>query len=114
MIATSPHPEGERLHEDPADQIFVVIAAARDVDDAAEDIGEQQHEHQRLQRHVEQLLRDLADVGELPLGQDPGVGGQPARAGGPGGRLGQWGGDSNGVGVHAAASSRARGEVRES
>ena len=62
------HPEGEGLHEDAADQVLVVVAAG-DGDHAAEDEREQQHEHQRLQRDVEQLLGDLADVLEVAAGQ---------------------------------------------
>ena len=53
--------EGERLHEDAAEQVLAVVAAG-DGDHAAEDEREQQHEHDRLQRDVEQLLGDLADV----------------------------------------------------
>ena len=56
--------EGERLDQDPADQVLVVAAAGHG-DHAAEDVREQQHEHQRLQRDVEQLLGDLADVLEV-------------------------------------------------
>ena len=64
--------EGERLHEDAADQVLAV-AAAGDVDRAAEDVREQQHEHQRLQRDVEQLLGDLADVLEVAPGEHEAV-----------------------------------------
>ena len=54
-------PKAERLHEDAADEVLAVVAAA-DGDGAAEDEREQQHEHQRLQGDVEQLLGDLPDV----------------------------------------------------
>ena len=66
-------PEGEGLDEDPADQVLVVVAAG-ERDRAAEDVGEQQHEHQRLDRDVEQLLGDLADVREVAPGEDEAVG----------------------------------------
>ena len=74
-------PKRERLHEDAADQVVRVVAAG-DVDDAAEDEREQQHEHDRLQRHVEQLLGDLADVLEVAAGQREAVRHEPAGADG--------------------------------
>jgi hypothetical protein len=72
------HPEGERLHEDPANQVLVVRAAG-DVDHTAEHVGEQQHEHQRLQRHVEQLLGDLPDVLQVAARERERVGQGPAQ-----------------------------------
>ena len=64
-----PHdPEGERLDEHAADHVLAVAAAGH-VDHAAEDVGEEQHEHHRLQRHVEQLLGDLPDVLEVAAGE---------------------------------------------
>ena len=60
-VAGPVEPERERLDQDAADDVLAVVAAA-DRDRAAEHVREQQHEHQRLQRDVEQLLGDLADV----------------------------------------------------
>ena len=60
-VAGPDEAERERLDEDAADQVLAV-AAALHRDRAAEHVREQQHEHQRLQRDVEQLLGDLADV----------------------------------------------------
>ena len=74
------HPEGERLDEDAADEVLAVVAAV-DVDGAAEHVGEQQHEHQRLHRDVEQLLGDLADVLDVAAGEHERVGHQRAQAG---------------------------------
>ena len=54
--------EHDRLGEDPAHQELLVAAAVRDVDRAAEDEREQQHEHDRLDRRVGQLLRLAAHV----------------------------------------------------
>src|SRR5262249_20249882 len=52
--------ERQRLDEDAADEVLAVVAADRHR--PAEDVREKQHEHQRLQRDVEQLFGDLADV----------------------------------------------------
>ena len=70
-------PEGQRLDEDAADDVLAV-AAAVDRDRAAEHVREQQHEHQRLDRDVEQLLGDLADVLDVAAGEHERV--APARA----------------------------------
>src|SRR5262249_26551731 len=72
-------PEGDRLHQDSADQVLAVLAV-RHADHATEDEAEQQHEHQRLEGHVEELLGDLADVGEVASRDLDAVGEQPTGA----------------------------------
>ena len=49
-------------------------------DHAAEDEREQQHEHDRLQRHVEQLLGDLPDVREVAARDQQRVDGERGHA----------------------------------
>ncbi len=96
--------ERQRLDEDAADEVLAVVAADRHR--PAEDVREQQHEHQRLQRDVEQLLGDLADVGDLASGEHHGVappGAEPAaRSDVDGSDRGGVGGERGG---HATASS---------
>ena len=53
-------------------QVLAVVAALHG-DRAAEHVREQQHEHQRLQGDVEQLLGDLADVLDVAAGEHQGV-----------------------------------------
>ena len=48
--------------------------AARHRDHAAEHVAEQQHEHERLERHVHQLFRDLLDVLEVAPREHKAVG----------------------------------------
>ena len=55
---------------------YSLYPAPLDVDGAAEHVGEQQHEHQRLDRDVGQLLGNLADVLEVAAGEDRAVGQQ--------------------------------------
>ena len=64
--------EREALDEDAADR-GTRGSCCRHADRAAEHVGEQQHEHQRLDRDVEQLLGDLADVLHVATGVDQGV-----------------------------------------
>src|SRR5690606_11442706 len=87
--------------EDAAHQELAVVALARHVDGAAEDVAEQQHEHDRLDRGVAQRLGLALHVDEAALGDDPHVVEDPAgllqvAAGGARGERG---------GGHAASSS---------
>jgi hypothetical protein len=65
--------EHDRLGEDPAHQELLVAAAARHADRAAEHVGEQQHEDDRLDRRVRQRLRLAADVLDAAAGDHPRV-----------------------------------------
>src|SRR5690606_40338989 len=53
--------EGERLDEDPAHQVLAV-AAPVDADRAAEDVGEQQHEHEGLDGDVERSEEHTSEL----------------------------------------------------
>src|SRR5712691_8279010 len=65
--------EHDRLHDDPRDQ-EVDVADPGDVDGAAEDVAEQQHEHDRLDGGEDQQLGGAGDVGQVATGDDQGVG----------------------------------------
>src|ERR671918_471675 len=70
------HPEcGEhdRLGEDATHQELAVVTAAGHVDGAAEHVGEQQREHDRLNRGVAQLLGLALHVDQPAPGDDRGV-----------------------------------------
>jgi hypothetical protein len=74
-----PHdPEAQRLHDHAAEQVLAVVAVG-DRDHAAEHEREQHREHHRLERDVEQLLGDLADVREMAAGHHQAVGQEVAR-----------------------------------
>ena len=64
--------EGERLADDPREQV-VLVADARDVDRRAEHVEEQQDEHDRLDRDVEQPLGHARDRPQAAAGQQRGV-----------------------------------------
>src|SRR5712692_124626 len=65
--------EHDRLHDDARDQV-VHVADPRDVDGAAEDVAEQQHEHDRLDGGEDQQLGGAGDAGQVTAGDDHGVG----------------------------------------
>ena len=62
-----------------------VVAAARDVDRAAEHEREQQHEHDRLEDREDRELRDPRDALEVPPADEQAVGDRPADAAARGG-----------------------------
>ena len=106
--------ERERLDQDPADQELAVRAALHR-DRATEHVREQQHEHERLERDVEQLLGDLADVLDVAAGEHERVA-PPLREPAPfaGHHDGRRGRRSTGVAsavavMRTASSARARG-----
>src|SRR5262249_28042547 len=72
--------------------------AAGHVDDVPEDEREQKDEHDRLERHVEELLGDLAHVPQVASGERQAVGHEPPRALSGAGRGG------GGEGGHQAAT----------
>ena len=57
--------EDDRLRHDPGDQELPVVAEPGHVDRAAEDEGEQQHEHHRLDGDVHQQLGHPPDVEQV-------------------------------------------------
>jgi hypothetical protein len=61
--------EDDRLGEDPRDQELVVVAAL-DCDRTAEDVDEQQDEHDGLKRGEDKQVRDALDLDEVALGHD--------------------------------------------
>ena len=69
-------PERERLADDPGEQV-VLVAHPRDVDRRAEHVQEQQDEHDRLDRDVEQPLGHARDRPQAADGQQRGVADEP-------------------------------------
>src|SRR4029453_19364524 len=96
-----------RLDEDPAHQVLVVVAAGHR-DRPAEDVGEEQDEHERLDRDVDQLLGDLADMGEVAPREDEAVGQPEAQALGVGGHQAA---TSWGVGVESVMARKTSSSV---
>ena len=75
--AESGHEAAERdvLHDDPGDQEVDVVVARRH-DRAAEDVDEQQHEHDRLDREADQQVGGAGEPHEVALGHHERVGDQ--------------------------------------
>ncbi len=71
--------EGHRLDDDPGHQEVDVAVAGR-ADRAAEDVGEEQHEHDRLHREGEQQVGRAGDPQEAAFGQHQRVGDGVAEA----------------------------------
>ncbi len=71
--------EGDGLGEDPRDEELLVVAALH-VDRPTEDVGEQQHEHDRLQRREDQQVGHPLDLDEVALGDDQAVAHRRQRA----------------------------------
>ena len=69
--------EGDVLHDDPGDQEVDVVVARR-ADRPAEHVGEQQHEHDRLDRGADQQVGRAREAHEVALGDDERVGDDPA------------------------------------
>ena len=66
--AGADHPERQRLADDPREHV-VLVADPRHVDRRAEHVQEQQDEHDRLDRHVEQPLGHARDRAQAAPGQ---------------------------------------------
>ena len=71
--------EGDVLDDDPRDQEVHVLVARRG-DRAAEDVDEEQHEHDRLHREGEQQVGRARQAHQVALGDDQGVGDQSPHA----------------------------------
>ena len=85
--------EDHRLDQDPGHQEVDVVLDPRHLDGAAEHVGEQQHEHDRLDGREQQQGRDADVAVEVAPGHGGGVGEGPAQRA-PGGGAG-------GHGAHA-------------
>ncbi len=72
--------EDDRLHEDAGEQELDVVAG-RPGERAAEHVREQQREHDRRDRHVEQLNRDVLDLEHAAPAERAGAGRRRGRAG---------------------------------
>src|SRR5829696_6057634 len=83
--------EDHRLDKDPGHQEVDVVLDPRHLDGAAEHVGEQQHEHDRLDGREQQQGRDADVAVEVAPGHGGGVGEGPAQRA-PGGGAGGHGG----------------------
>ena len=68
-------PKDHRLDDDPRDEEVRVVLEAGRGDGAAEDVGEQQHEHDRLDGEADEEVRLAADPEDASFGEHGRVGG---------------------------------------